>query len=404
MKLCQLYKLILVMMYIYFLNPNTNFGSSSLLFTGVFVPLNNVFRSLLKFDLSDVIPSGSSILQASLELFVFRKDTPDLAISPQTVTVFTNASDFSENTVTWNNAPALNTTTDSVNVTDSDVGSFISIDITNLVGGWIDGSIINNGVTLVGIENVIDTIIGYFSKEWPVPSQRPFLNVEYVTLVPTGITGPTGPTGPTGATGDTGATGPTGATGDTGATGATGDTGPTGVTGDTGPTGATGDTGPTGATGDTGATGATGDTGPTGPTGATGPTGPVGILSSSEDSTADAITATPTVLLSQTITTTGQEIKLDSMVELDIVVTAILPYSYSILYELREDTTTIASVTINNAGTATSLGEEHTEISNLTWTQTPSAGSHTYDIQITLTSSTNITSVTATTKALNIIG
>ncbi|MEY8001758.1 hypothetical protein AB8U03_16450 [Clostridium sp. Mt-5] len=128
------------------------------------------------------------------------------------------------------------------------------------------------------------------------------------------------------------------------------------------------------------------------------------ILSSAENSTLDPISGTPTVVLSQTITTTGQELKLDSIAELDIIVTLIAPYAYSILYELREDTVAIASLTVNNEGTATSLAEPHTEIPNLTWTETPAAGSHTYDIQITLISSTNITSVTATTKALNIIG
>lgn len=42
--------------YISELNPNTNFGLSSFLFTGRFVQPNDVFRSLLKFDLSGVIP------------------------------------------------------------------------------------------------------------------------------------------------------------------------------------------------------------------------------------------------------------------------------------------------------------------------------------------------------------
>ncbi|WP_406542519.1 hypothetical protein [Clostridium ljungdahlii] len=96
---------------------------------------------------------------------------------------------------------------------------------------------------------------------------------------------------------------------------------------------------------------------------------------------------------------------MDSMVELNIIVTTMGAfYNYSILYELREDGATIASEIISNAGVGNSNLESHTEIPNLTWTQTPTAGSHTYDIRLTLTSATNITSVTANTKALNIIG
>ncbi|WP_411680361.1 DNRLRE domain-containing protein [Clostridium thailandense] len=223
--------------YISMLNGNSNFGSSSVLFTGRFVQPNDIYRSLLKFDLTNAIPPGSDVLSAYLKLFVYRKNSPDLVLSPQTVTVFTNASSFSQNTVTWNNAPAINPTIYSINVTDADVNNFISIDITDLVVGWLNESITNNGITLTGIENIINTIIGYLSEEWMAPTQRPFLNIEYDIVSPTGTTGATGATGATGltgATGDTGATGLTGATGDTGATGATGATGDTGATGATG--------------------------------------------------------------------------------------------------------------------------------------------------------------------------
>ena len=41
-----------------------------------FINHTDVFRSLLTFDLSGVIPSGNTILNASLNLFVYRKDLP----------------------------------------------------------------------------------------------------------------------------------------------------------------------------------------------------------------------------------------------------------------------------------------------------------------------------------------
>ena len=202
--------------YISLLNPNTNFGFSSLLFTGRFVQPNDIFRSLLKFDLSGAVPPGNTVINASLNLFVFRKDLPNSVLSPQTVSVFANTSNFLESTVTWNNAPAINPTIYSKVVTDADVNNYISINITNVVIGWLNNSIPNYGVTLVGIENIIDTILGYFSKEWHVSIQRPFLSIEFIPSGSTCATCPTGATGVTGTTGDTGATGVTGATGITG--------------------------------------------------------------------------------------------------------------------------------------------------------------------------------------------
>ncbi|WP_346885863.1 DNRLRE domain-containing protein [Clostridium sp. UBA4395] len=169
--------------YISMLKPNNNFGTSSLLFTGVFVQPADVFRSLLKFNLSGVIPDGNTILNASLNLFVYRKDSSDGTLSPQTVSVFTNSNDFLQNTVTWNNAPSIDPTPYSIDITDADVNTFISIDITNIVIDWFENILPNNGITLVGIENIILSTIGYLSSEWSAPIQRPFLNIEY-TVIP----------------------------------------------------------------------------------------------------------------------------------------------------------------------------------------------------------------------------
>ncbi|EKQ54074.1 DNRLRE domain-containing protein, partial [Clostridium sp. Maddingley MBC34-26] len=114
---------------------------------------DDIYRSLLKFNVSSAIPAGSTITNASLNLFVFRKDTPDAVLFPQTVNVFTNNSNFFENTVTWNNAPAISPTIYSKVITDADIDNFISIDITNIVIGWFNNTIPNFGITLAGIED-----------------------------------------------------------------------------------------------------------------------------------------------------------------------------------------------------------------------------------------------------------
>lgn len=181
--------------YIYSLNSDTNFGSSALLFTGTENELSYKYRTLFKFDLSGLIPPGNTVTSASLELFVYRKDKPDSLLSPQSVTVSTNSSDFSQDTVTWNNAPEVAATPYSINVTDADVDNYISIDITNVVIDWINIPSRNYGITLKGVESVLEngleditnSIIGYLSSNWSFPNQKPFLKIEYAqnsTLLP----------------------------------------------------------------------------------------------------------------------------------------------------------------------------------------------------------------------------
>ncbi len=55
--------------------------------------------------------------------------------------------------------------------------------------------------SIVGIESIMDSIIGYRSNEWTIVGERPFLNILYA---PTSIIGPTDPQGATGPQGITG--------------------------------------------------------------------------------------------------------------------------------------------------------------------------------------------------------
>ncbi|NRU22193.1 hypothetical protein CLBEJ_41620 [Clostridium beijerinckii] len=111
-----------------------------------------------------------------------------------------------------------------------------------------------------------------------------------------------------------------------------------------------------------------------------------------------------TTILSRDVTVdAGEILKLDSMAEIDLVTAAALvTYSYTIEFELFRGATSLATVTINNSDTLTLLVARNlTEVPNLTWTDTPGAGTFTYTIVITITS-TNITSADAVTRALNI--
>jgi hypothetical protein len=202
-------------------HPTTNYGSLSNLYVG------NGNTSLLQFDLS-VLPSGtaaSQVSKATLRLYVNRVN------SAGSVTVSPVSSAWTESAVTYSNAPTIGSSV--ATFTPSNPGTFISVDVTSLVQGWVTTPASNYGLALTSAAaNVL-----FDSKENDETAHVARLDI---TLASQGATGATGPQGIQGIQGITGATGIQGIVGNTGATGATGVTGSTGATGATGVTGATG--------------------------------------------------------------------------------------------------------------------------------------------------------------------
>ncbi|MTI57027.1 DNRLRE domain-containing protein [Geosporobacter ferrireducens] len=247
--------------------PNTSFGPQENLFVGRTAVPGDVFRTLLRFDIS-AIPPASVITNATLRLFFFQKIVP--GVQPLTARRLLNG--FSENTVTWNTQPTVaGEPAFEAALSEDLVGNYIFLTLTPIVRGWHEDLFPNNGILLTTFEDQT-SLMGFRGYEDGMVENWPTLIIEFESIVgPTGATGPAGPTGATGPAGPTGATGPTGPTGATGPAGPTGATGPAGPTGATGPAGPTGATGPAGSTGATGPAGSTGATGPAGPTGATGP-------------------------------------------------------------------------------------------------------------------------------------
>ncbi|MCJ7620847.1 MAG: DNRLRE domain-containing protein [Anaerolineae bacterium] len=129
----------------------TNFGSTTDMWAGYddyLSPDGKIARSLIRFNLS-AIPTGTSVNSAVLGVYLVSSyDFPD---KTRTITTYRIASGWSESTVTWNNQPSFSTAYGSAPVTDSAWGWY-SFDVTNLVRGWINGTIPNNGVMLRGPE------------------------------------------------------------------------------------------------------------------------------------------------------------------------------------------------------------------------------------------------------------
>lgn len=249
-------------------NPNTNYGS----YTALFVQKGTVTsRSYLKFNLG-TLPTGANVSKATLRLYV------NQVVTPGSFDVYQLNTTWSESALTYNNAPALGTSATGnhpVAFTSSSLNQFIVIDITPLVQGWVNGTIVNNGVALA--LTTTSGAVAFDSKESIYTSHQPELEVAL-----TGPAGPAGPQGPQGPEGQNSTTGPQGTPGQTGATGPSGPQGPIGLTGPQGATGAqgaqglTGATGPIGPQGPQGQTGATGQIGPQGPIGLMGAQGPAG--------------------------------------------------------------------------------------------------------------------------------
>jgi collagen type I alpha len=268
----------------------TNFG------TGITITVGSSSSvGLVQFDLTQ-LPAGltaAQIQSATLTLFLDHVGSAG-TINVDTVSASTP---WNELTVTGNSGIAAGPAV-ATSVPVNTVDTFIWMDATAAVQGWITTAGSNNGFMITANGS---TSVQFDSTRNPTTSHPATLTIMLASSGPTGptgaastVAGPTGPTGPTGSTGAAGAASSTGATGPTGATGANGTAGPTGATGaastvagPTGATGANGTAGPTGATGaastvagPTGATGANGTAGATGATGAAstvaGPTGATG--------------------------------------------------------------------------------------------------------------------------------
>jgi hypothetical protein len=153
--------------------------------------------------------------------------------------------------------------------------------------------------------------------------------------------------------------------------------------------------------------GATGVNGTVGATGPSGSSGSPATITSTYNQVASAtllnVSAPVTVAsVSVTTTTAGQQVKIDSMSQIDIVsgMTA-GTVSYNISYQIFRDGTALFAVTDQMTVDQASGPRTFSTIPNETWVdQSAPAGPHTYDIRI-MVSGTNITAASAMTRALN---
>jgi len=244
-------------------------------------------HSFLHFDLG-TLPSGVSVGQATLRLWI------SVVNDAGPIDVYPVLGPWDEATLSASGAPPLDLIRGSFDIAMSDQSRFVTVDITDLVQGWYDGSVANFGIALLpttsdpvrvtldskestGTSHAPELEVTLTGPEGPAGPQGPAGSTGPQGLQgPTGIDGAPGPVGPPGVQGPQGPVGPQGAQGPSGADGAAGPMGPEGPQGLAGPQGIQGEPGPTGPAGATGPSGTQGPQGPTGADGTVGPVGPAG--------------------------------------------------------------------------------------------------------------------------------
>ncbi|MGB5932505.1 MAG: C1 family peptidase, partial [Anaerolineae bacterium] len=131
--------------------PTTNFGNTVDMWAGYddyLEPDGKIARSLIQFDLS-AIPTGTPIDSALLQVYLV--SSYDFPGETRTITAYRIPSTWSESSVTWNTRPSYGEAYGSASVTHG-AWAWYSFDVTNLVRGWVNGTLPNYGVMLRGPE------------------------------------------------------------------------------------------------------------------------------------------------------------------------------------------------------------------------------------------------------------
>lgn len=172
--------------------PTFNFSTNPLLLVGT-DPVYQTTISYLKFIIPPI--PADSVDNAVLRLFVITKT----GAAPSPITINRVTSPFDVETVTYNTQPTSVASGSMGSVAESDVLTFVDIDVTALVNQWVNAGFPNYGMAL---ENTDGTTAVQFGSDDITMPYGPSLIITYSMEV-----GPTGPTGPTGATGAAGAGG-----------------------------------------------------------------------------------------------------------------------------------------------------------------------------------------------------
>lgn len=154
-------------------NPDTNYGTETVLYLEEDVNSSSVFLPYIEFNL-DEVPPGLLISSGILQLYCFEDAGSSAAC---TVIVHRAGAPWAEDTLTWNDQPGVTgDVLDSVVVPlAGSLNIWISFDITATVQGWLDGDFVNSGVRLASDAARNGSMRKFHSSDYGTASLRPKL-------------------------------------------------------------------------------------------------------------------------------------------------------------------------------------------------------------------------------------
>lgn len=161
--------------------PTLNFGNTTDMWAGYddsLSPDGRIVRSLIRFNPAN-LPPNQIITKATLRVYlIVSYDFPN---TNRTITTYRVTSNWSESSVTWNNAPGFADAYGSKSIVHGAWGWY-EFDVTNLVSAWYNGTYPNYGIKLRGpeISGPDSSWRGFSTREG---SNIPQLVIEYSTPV-----------------------------------------------------------------------------------------------------------------------------------------------------------------------------------------------------------------------------
>jgi hypothetical protein len=161
----------------YTAQPKVNFGNANALM------LSTSRQVYLRFDLS-ALPAnltGTNISKAVLRLW------PNNVRGTGAFRIHEVTDSWTEDTITAKSPPAIDNAPEVDNIPQGTVKKWISIDVTTLVQDWVNGTRINNGLSLK--TDSVGLNLWFDSKENPTTSHQPQIEVVLVSVGPKGEKG-----------------------------------------------------------------------------------------------------------------------------------------------------------------------------------------------------------------------
>ncbi|MBA7609749.1 hypothetical protein ES703_16943 [subsurface metagenome] len=155
--------------------PDNNYGDNAYFYVGTYA-VSNYYRAYFQFDLS-TISADARVTDADLKLYQYSSiGSGNFQIGLHKVT-----SNWEENTMTYNLQPTSSSETEALRTVYTGSTTWRSWDIDDLVQGWLDGSITNQGMLLKSTDETLSSSLGIrlYSSDYSNATYRPKLVISY---------------------------------------------------------------------------------------------------------------------------------------------------------------------------------------------------------------------------------